>query len=250
MDTYLCQSFVFVQIGLHLPAKVVKGCPEEKGEFHQCSVLHYPAQECLICIQDFRVMGISSLSTLLKLTQDTLSKLIALTLLPDKEEYLSSLFLSLKVLLLCVSRGNTSELLPYALLLKRELVMTWLPKHRGHIPFFTPWRKSKYRNKDKTSQWRHSSKKFFGPGKLLLVLFVCLVTWTKQSNEHITMCADYDIGLMLSVFLGWSRIWVLFSGVCTYIIIKMCLGHISGNFESFKTQEESQVLILSPWHHY
>lgn len=104
-----------------------------------------------------------------------------------------------------------------------ELVMTWLPKHRGHIPFFTPWRKSKYRNKDKTSQWRHSSKKFFGPGKLLLVLFVCLVTWTNQSNEHIAMCADYDIGLMSSAFLGWSRIWVLFSDVCTYIIIKCVL---------------------------
>lgn len=42
-----------------------------------------------------------------------------LALPPDKEEYLSSLFLSLRVLPLCASQANTSELLPSALLLKR-----------------------------------------------------------------------------------------------------------------------------------
>lgn len=151
MDTYLCQSFVFVQIGLHLPAKVVKGCPEEKGEFHQCSVLHYPAQECLICLQDFRVMGISSLSTLLKLTQDTLSKLIALTLLPDKEEYLSSLFLSLKVLLLCVSQGNTTELLPYALLLKRQSLL-WPDCQNIEVTFHSSLSEGKASTGTKTRQ--------------------------------------------------------------------------------------------------
>lgn len=123
-----------------------------------------------------------------------------------------------------------------------QFSVTWLPMHRGHIPFFTPWSKDKYRNKAKTSQWHHSSKKFFGPGKLFLMLFVCLVTWTNQSKWTCSILAmwavikkslllklsssfiiNYDIGLMSSAILGWSRIWVLFSGVCTYIIIKCVL---------------------------
>lgn len=61
-----------------------------------------------------------------------------------------------------------------------QFSVTWLPMHRGHIPFFTPWSKDKYRNKAKTSQWHHSSKKFFGPGKLF---WCCLFSYLDKSKQ-------------------------------------------------------------------
>lgn len=82
-----------------------------------------------------RVMKVSSLSELLALMWHTLSNLTVLTLWPDKEEYLFSLSISLKALLLCTTWGSTSELLSCALPHKRQKGLFSHTMYFDHILF-------------------------------------------------------------------------------------------------------------------
>lgn len=97
LDAYVYTYVSILFLCLDKISSTCESCKsaQEKGEFRQCSILHHPAQECLLCLQDFRVMGVSSLSTLIKLTWNTLNKLtISLCRLTKKSIFLPCFSLS------------------------------------------------------------------------------------------------------------------------------------------------------------